>query len=90
MEDWGCFSLCLGGRSSELWQGWFRERVFAKYCVPTISRWVWMGMILVSLCRCCDGVVDEHPVMMRRALFCVVWSLSMLCLDRAGCQMNDP
>lgn len=40
-------------------------------------RCVDMGSIFVSLCRCAALVSNVHPVIVCRALFCVVCSLVM-------------
>ena len=43
-----------------------------------------MGSIFVSLWRWLVLVSSVHPVMVRRAVFCIVWSLVMLVSDVIG------
>ena len=48
-----------------------------------------MGRIFVSACKCGMGVVSVQPVIVRNALFCVVWSVVMLEFANDGCQAGD-
>ena len=43
-----------------------------------------MGSILVSVCRCVVFASSVYPVMVLRALVCVVWSLVMFVSEAMG------
>ena len=48
-----------------------------------------MGMILVSSCKCCMGVVFVHPVINLSDEFCIFCNLSMFVEEMMGCHAGE-
>ena len=55
-------------------------------CVPLMFILSMRGRTCVSSCMCCVGVVFVQPVAIRRAVFCVICSLSVCVFAVSGCQ----
>ncbi len=58
----------------------------AKICVPLIFMCSLSFTTRVSLCKCSIGVVSVQPVMIRKALFCIVCSVLWCVSERFGAQ----
>ena len=64
-------------------------RVLLRYCAACSWRCSLIGSMWVSSCKCCMFVSVVQPVAMRRALFCMIWSLLTFVCERVGDHVGE-